>query len=209
MSGRRVLMTVVGLVLAGSAVLAATPLGRDLLFHAMPLRWTGEGERLAQVLRIAPGASVADVGAGNGALIVELARAAGPTGRAYASERTAEKRAAITRRAQGAGVAVSVVEAGDLTTNLPDECCDAITMRMVMHHITDRQEFARQLRRALRAGGRIGIIDFAPGALPHLADDHGVSIEQVVSAFAAAGFEIDARVDDWGGRSFLLVFRRR
>jgi ubiquinone/menaquinone biosynthesis C-methylase UbiE len=196
-------------VLGGGAVFAVTPLGRDLIFHVVPLRWTGEAERLAAALHVRSGSVVADIGAGSGALIVELARMAGPQGRAFASERTPDQRGAIQNRATSAGVAVTTIEAADASTNLPDACCDAITMRMVMHHIADAAAFARDLRRSIRPDGRVGIVDFAPGALPHLADDHGVPPERVVSHFEAAGFEVAARHDDWGGRTYLLVFRPR
>jgi ubiquinone/menaquinone biosynthesis C-methylase UbiE len=209
MSRRGVVTTVVAVALGGAAVFAATPLGRDLTFHVLPLRWTGEAGRLAAVLRIGPGSAVADVGAGSGALIVELSRIAGSNGRAFASERTASQRAAIASRARGAGVAVTIVEAADDGTSLPDACCDAITMRMVMHHIADPPAFARDVRRALRPGGRVGIIDFAPGALPHLAADHGVSAAQVIAQFGTAGFEVADRNDHWGGGNYLIVLRAR
>jgi ubiquinone/menaquinone biosynthesis C-methylase UbiE len=198
-----------GLVLGSGAVFAVTPPGRDLWFHVLPFGWTGEAGRLAAALEVRPGSVVADVGAGNGGLIVELARIAGPRGGAFASERTAEQRAAIDRRAKAAGVAVTVVEAADRATNLPDACCDAIALRMVLHHIADPGVFAEDLRRAIRPGGRVGIIDFAPGALPHLAGDHGVSRERVVSQFEAAGFQVAARDDQWGGRTYLIVFSPR
>jgi ubiquinone/menaquinone biosynthesis C-methylase UbiE len=195
--------------LLGAAVFAATPLGRDLLFHLLPVRWTGEPERLVASLRLTPGQTVADIGAGSGALVVELARVVGPEGRAYATERTPTQRDAIFTRARSARASVTVLEAPDHATNLPDQCCDAIVMRMVWHHIDDPQRYAVDLRRALRRGGRMAIIDFAPGALPHLADDHGVSPEQVMQAFAAAGLDLQSRDDHWGGRSYLLVFGAR
>ena len=188
---------------------AATPLGRDLIFHVVPLGWTGEADRLAATLHVRSGSVIADIGAGNGALIVEMARLVGPQGGAFASERSPEQRRQIHNRSKSAGVAVTTVEAADRSTNLPDACCDAITMRMVMHHIADPVAFARDLRRSIRQDGRVAIIDFPPGALPHLADDHGVAPASVVSPFEAAGFEVAERHDDWGGRTYLLVFRAR
>jgi SAM-dependent methyltransferase len=209
MSFQRIVLIGAGLLLGAGAVFAVTPLGRDLWFHLLPPGWTGEAGRLAAALQVRPGSVVADVGAGNGALIVELARIAGPQGGALASERTAAQRATIEGRAKSAGVAVAVVEAADRGTNLPDSCCDAIAMRLVMHHIADPGVFAKDLRRAIRPGGRVGIIDFAPGALPHLAGDHGVLPERVVSQFEAAGFRVVARDDHWGGRTYLIVFSPR
>ena len=207
MSRRGLLIGVVGVGLAGGVALAVTPFGRDLLFHVVPIRWTDESIRLAFELGLREGSVVADVGAGDGSLIVELARIVGPTGRAIATERSDQQRRRIAKRTASARLwNVSVVEALERTTNLPDECCDAITMRMVLHHIADARSFALDLKRALRPGGRVGIVEFGPGALPHLAGDHGVSAEKVVAAFTSAGFKLTTRDDTWGGRTYLLVF---
>jgi ubiquinone/menaquinone biosynthesis C-methylase UbiE len=148
---------------------------------------------------------VAEIGAGSGALIVELATHVGREGKALATERTAQQREAIAQRARAAGLAISVLEAPDLTTNLPDGCCNAIVMRLVLHHIVDLRPYARSVRRALKLGGRLAIIDFAPGALPHLADNHGVAADLAVAAFREAGFRLVSRDDAWGGRTYLLV----
>lgn len=196
-------------VMVGSGlVFAATPLGRDLLFHALPLSWTGEATRIASALHIGQGSAVADVGAGRGALIEALAQIVGPSGRAFATERTPAQREAIANRAQQAGLNVVVLDAGERVTNLPAACCDAVTLRMVMHHVDDRPALASDLFRAVRPGGRVGIIDFAPGALPHLADDHGVDPTPVVEAFTSAGFTTERLDERWGGRTYLIVFTR-
>lgn len=44
--------------------------------------------RLATALKIGPGTTIANIGAGNGALAVELAAIAGSAGRTFATERT-------------------------------------------------------------------------------------------------------------------------
>lgn len=209
MTWQRIALAGLAVALGGGAVFAATPFGRDVIFHLVPIAWTGEAARLADALGVKPGAVVADVGAGNGALITDLARRVGPGGRAFATERTPDQRAAISARAAGAGVAVTVIAAGDDVTNLPAGCCDAIAMRMVMHHVANPPALARDLRRAVRAGGRVGVIDFNPGALPHLEADHGVSPGAVIAAFDAAGLEVVSRNEQWGGRTYLLVFRAR
>jgi SAM-dependent methyltransferase len=185
---------------------AATPLGRDLLFHVVPVNWTGEGERLAAATGLGPGGVVADIGAGDGALIVELSRTVGPAGAAFATERAPEQRRRIMERADAAGVRVSVVEAGERSTNLADACCDAIVMRMVMHHISDPAAFAKDIRRSLRPGGRVAIVDFAPGVMPHLSADHGLEQSAVLARFTDAGLALLRRDENWGGRTYLLVF---
>jgi ubiquinone/menaquinone biosynthesis C-methylase UbiE len=206
MTRRKLALAAVLTAIGGSAAFVATPFGRDLMFHVLPLRWTGEPERLARALAIGPGSTIADIGAGNGALAIELSRIVGANGQALATERTEEQRQRIAERARASGTTVTVVAAADAATNLPDACCDAVTMRFVMHHIADLPAFARDLRRTLRPGGRAAIIDFAPGAMPHLAAAHGVDQDAVTAAFKEAGFTRSMRDDQWGGRSYLIVF---
>jgi SAM-dependent methyltransferase len=207
MSFKQIALTAAAVMVGSGAVFAVTPLGRDLIYHLVPPSWTGEPDRLAVALQVAPGSVVADIGAGDGAIIVDLARRVGATGHAYASEMTPAQRDRIRARASSAGVPLTIVEGAEDTTNLPDGCCDAVFMRMVMHHVRDAAVFARALQRSLRPGGRLAVIDFAPGALLHLAGSHGIDPAQVVAAFTAAGFTVSSHVDDWGGRNFLIVFR--
>jgi len=47
-------------------------------------------------------------------------------------------------------------------TGLPAGCCDAILLRGVYHHLTEPTAALVSLRRALRPGGRLLVIDFAP-----------------------------------------------
>lgn len=202
------LMVAIVAVTAVVVALALSPLGRDAAFHVAPMAWSSEPQSLADAIGLRPGEDLAEIGAGSGGLVVELARLAGPRSRIYATERTAEQRQAIASRAARAQVAVTVVEAPDLATNLPDACCDAIVMRLVLHHIADARRYAPEIRRALKPGGRLAIIDFAPGALPHLTGDHGIGADVVRAAFLDAGYAVRGRVDDWGGRTYLLVLTR-
>lgn len=80
-------------------------------------------------------------------------------------------------------------------------------MRNVLHHIADRRAYARELRKALKPGGRLAIIDFGPGTFLHLTGGHGVTPEDVVETLTSAGFHEARRIDNWGGRLFLILFR--
>ncbi|MGE3886737.1 MAG: class I SAM-dependent methyltransferase [Vicinamibacterales bacterium] len=176
----------------------------------LPFNWTGEADRLASLLRIGPGTTVADVGAGNGALAVEMARRVGEHGLVYATELSADRREAIAERVSRARLAnVRIVEARDQATGLPDACCDGLYLRTVLHHVADRPAFARALLRAVKPGGRVAIIDFAPGTLWFHGSDHGVRTEDAVRAHAEAGFTLVQQVENWGGGTYALVFERK
>ena len=91
-----------------------------------------EVPQLAELLALKPGMTVADVGAGGGAMSVVMARWLGPGGRVYATDigaaQLAEIRAFVT---QEAVPNVVVLEGAGSSTNLPNDCCDAIFLRDV------------------------------------------------------------------------------
>jgi ubiquinone/menaquinone biosynthesis C-methylase UbiE len=178
-------------------------------FFIAPVAWTREPARLAGVLGIRPGMQVADVGAGSGAHAMAIAEVVGHSGVLFATELSPERRRDIESRAGRASARnVRVIAAPSDETGLADSCCDAIYMRAMLHHIDDRQGFATSAARALRPGGRLAVIDFAPGALWFHGADHGIQANEVLDVFGAAGLRLRQRIDDWGGGMFLLVFER-
>jgi SAM-dependent methyltransferase len=205
----------VGLVLvAGLAGLVAATSG---LYVLLPPGLSGEAGRLADAMDIGPGSHVADVGAGGGSMARALAARVGPGGRVYATELPGPRLEALLRMGARAGAAPVEVVAGSAdATNLPDGCCDAIVMRSVFHHLQDGERFAASLRPALRPGGRLAVIDFAPGDFWHLrsrpdgADSrrggHGITIGDVTAAVGPAGFRLVQIVDPWSGPLFLAVY---
>jgi SAM-dependent methyltransferase len=178
---------------------------RPLVFYVLPFAWTGEADRLAEFLKIRPGNCIAEIGAGAGALAAEMARRVGRDGAVFATELNPVRVAQIARRSARLPQ-LTAVEAAPDATKLPFDCCDAIYMRAVLHHIPAPDAYARELAGAVRPGGRVAIIDFAPGTLFMHGADHGIEAQVVVRAFTAAGLELVGREDNWGGAMYLLAF---
>src|SRR5687768_791574 len=123
--------------------------------------WTGGGfradgpemPRLRQVLALKPGSVVADVGAGKGGLTLALAREVGPSGQVFSSDIDPERLRGLREAVAAAALAnVTVVEAFVSETGLPPNCCDAIVLRRVYHHVTDPSGISASLLRSLRPG---------------------------------------------------------
>ena len=132
-----------------------------------------------------------------------MATIVGGRGEVLATDLDAGRRRAIVDRAARAHAAnVRVIEGAPDRTNLSDHCCDAIYMRTMFHHVTDPAAFARDVVRSVKPGGRIAVIDFAPGRLWFHGRDHGVTPETITSAFTAAGCTLRLRDDHWGGPTF-------
>ena len=191
-------------------VTAAGIIGWRFAYFVFPFAWTGEASRLGERLGIGPGSRVADIGAGDGSMALEIAQLVGDRGEVYASELTAEQREVIAGRlAKAGGASVRVIEASMDSTNLPAGCCDAVYMRTVFHHVEEPAAFARQVRTAVRPGGRVAVIDFAPGSLWFHGADHGVTPGAITAAFEQAGFVRSRPVERWGASLFLLLFEAR
>lgn len=127
----------------------------------------------------------------------------------YATEISAERRQAIAGRVSKAGIPnVRIVAASADATHLPDGCCDAIYLRTVFHHVADTRAFAAALAKAVRPGGRVGVIDFAAGGLWFHGADHGVSAQDVIDAGRQAGLTLVHQTMNWGGGTYLVVFER-
>jgi ubiquinone/menaquinone biosynthesis C-methylase UbiE len=176
---------------------------------------------LAEVLGVTPGMTVADVGAGQGAMSIAFAKWLGPNGKVIASEVSSSALGALrAAKAREKLDTLEIVESGDRLTNLPEGCCDAIFLRDVYHHLTRPEPFNRSLLASLRPGGRLAIIDFAPGqgstpptGLPADRIGHGITADIVEREMTAAGFTHVRTITDWPpGASrrdlFLVLFRR-
>jgi len=180
-----------------------------------------EVPKLAEVLALKPGMIVADVGSGGGAMAVVFAKWLGPSGRVYATdvrpEQLAEIRTAVEREALAN---VVVLEGGARSTNLPDECCNAIFLRDVYHHLTDPQGIDASLLAALKPGGRLAIMDFPPDpgstipdGVPANRGGHGIPTAIIVSELTQAGFRHVSTLSRWPpeddrNRLFLVMFAK-
>ena len=176
-----------------------------------------ERDGIAAALALAPGMTVADVGAGDGRYSVALAERVGPGGHVYATEVDAAEIDRITARARDEGLGnLTAVFGGQEDTGLAAGCCDAILLRLVYHHFTDTAAMRRSLWNALRAGGRIAVIDVPPRKswrqLQGVPDrgGHGIEIAELVRDMSASGFEVVAKDEDWPAEddAYLVVFRR-
>ena len=175
--------------------------------------------RLAEVLELKPGMTVADVGSGGGAVTVVLGTWLGPSGRVFATDITENALRQTRDYATQEGLTnVTVLEGAEAATNLPSACCDAIFMRDVYHHITKPDEFAKSLAASLKPGGRLAIIDFLPragskvfpGVNPNRGG-HGISPAIVVTEVSAAGVTHVKTADHWPEEKdtlFLVLFRK-
>ena len=138
-------------------------------------------------------------------------------GRVYATEIDQEKLKSLK-----AGVAkrklynVTIVESAADDTKLPSSCCDAIFLRRVYHHLTQPQDFDKNLVRALKPGGQLAVIDFPPSpnselvkGVPKNRGGHGIPEKVMVDELISTGLRVEKVIDDWSGRDYCVIFAKR
>jgi ubiquinone/menaquinone biosynthesis C-methylase UbiE len=178
---------------------------------------TDEIARLAELMGWRAGTVAADIGAGDGKYTFAAVERVGAAGKVYATEIDAKKleelRGEVGKRKLGN---VIVVESKEADTNLPAECCEAIFLRHVYHHLTKPVEFDANLVRSLKPGGQLAIIDFAPRAglepvegVPANRGGHGIPQKVVIEEFRRAGLQVKKIVDDWPEGSYCVLFVKR
>jgi ubiquinone/menaquinone biosynthesis C-methylase UbiE len=180
-----------------------------------------DAPHLVGVLGLKPGMAVADIGTGGGAMSVVLGKWIG-SGRVYATDITESALQTTREYAKKEGLTnVTVIEGGADRTNLPPQCCDALFLRHVYHHITAIDAFNISLLASLKPGGRLAIIDFVPRkgsplpeGVPANRGGHGIPPSVVIEEMKTAGFTYVRTVEDWppgkkGAALFLTLFTKR
>jgi ubiquinone/menaquinone biosynthesis C-methylase UbiE len=160
--------------------------------------------KLVEVLELKPGMTIADVGAGGGAVTVVLGKWIG-SGQVLATDINPRTLQTIRDYVEKEGLKnVRVIEGAAASTNLPAACCDAIVMRDVYHHITAIDAFNKSLLESVKPGGRVAIIDFVarpksalPEGVPANRGGHGIPSAVVVDELKAAGFTYLRTIDNW------------
>lgn len=164
---------------------------------------------ILEMLGPAPFQSLLDLGTGTGRMIELLAPL---YVRATGIDTSREMLAVARANLDAAGLNRAHVRQGDIMNpDLPGEAADVITLHQVLHYLDDPQRAIREAARALRPGGRMLIVDFAPHDLEFLRDEHahlrlGFTMEQVAGWLENAGLELrDQRKLDAGAKGGLVV----
>ncbi len=161
-------------------------------------------DEVIRTLRLGPEAAVADIGSGTGYFAVRLARAV-PKGRVYGADLEPGMVKFLNERAAREGLPnLRSVQAAPESPNLPDPV-DVVLLVDTYHHIARRPAYFEALRKQLRPGGRVAIVDFtldSPTGPPRRAR---IAPETVKSEMARAGYRL-AEEHGFLPHQYFLVF---
>ncbi len=141
------------------------------------------------LLNIAPGAKVADIGAGTGYFLPYLSAAVGNNGKVHALDVEQSlvdhmnKRILRQKLTNALSRLISVSDPG-----LVNGSTDLILIVNTWHHIAGRMAYGAKLKNALTAGGKVAIVDYTQESPMGPPKQHRLSASEVVSELSAAGF---------------------
>jgi ubiquinone/menaquinone biosynthesis C-methylase UbiE len=166
-------------------------------------------DEVVSKLRLKPGQTVADIGAGTGLFEGALANAVTPAGTVYAVDVEQGLLDHILQRAADLKVSNVRVVLGKFTDPaLPGRAIDLALINDVLHHIEDRPTYLKNLAGYLKPTGRIAVIDFRPGQGGHLNQPElRITKEQTDAWMAAAGLTRAEELDLFPDKFFVIYSR--
>jgi ubiquinone/menaquinone biosynthesis C-methylase UbiE len=170
-----------------------SPLNLGVLEGADREQWN-KPEQIMDALKIADGSKVAEIGAGGGWFTLRLARRVNQRGLVYAEDVQPEMIEAIRRRVQRESLTnVRTVLGTTKDSRLPHEL-DAILINGAYNEMENPVAVLKDAAQSLKPQGRIGIVDFSPGAGgPGPEPDQRVDPETVIKQATAAGLKVISR----------------
>jgi len=161
-------------------------------------------DRVMELLGVAPGKVVADIGAGSGWFTVRAATRVGPSGMVYAEDINPEAIDYIAARASREKLENVRPILGSIDDpKLPANSVDAVLILKTYHEFASPVSLMEKLKLSLRPGGKVGIIDRNGNGT-----DHGIMPEIVEREMSRAGFRRVGKYDftKSDGQDYFLIF---
>ena len=158
--------------------------------------------RVMDILGIAPGKTVADIGAGSGWFTVRAAKRVRDTGTVYAVDINPEAIRYIESRIRKENLRNVKPILGRPDNPLLPGTVDAVLLLKTYHEVAQPIVLLRNLRASLSPGTKVGVIDRNGNG-----ENHGVARDIVIREANAAGYQL-LEQDDFvkDGTDYFLVF---
>lgn len=177
--------------------------------------------RTVDLAELKSGDAVLDVGCGTGTLLIEAAKRIGPSGLLHGVDRSPEMLAHAARKAGAEHIRANFREASSDRLPFAEASFDVVFCTLMLHHLPAPMQVATvaEMRRVLRPGGRIVIVDmqrvkkvsalFSHIGLLHLFRSRATlpDWQKIEEVLAQLGVNLAARRGVWGETVCALVGR--
>lgn len=176
------LLRIIGVVLLSASAHAQDAVKRDShqmhQLHRDPKSYIGALEdpkrdvyqkplEVIHALGLKPGEIIADIGAGSGYFTFHLARHVGEKGKVYAVDVSPEMVRHVNRRIRDSKTTNAVAVLADPDDPLlPDQSVNRFFICDVWHHVDNPTKYLALMKKMLKPGGEIVMIDFHKKELP-------------------------------------------
>ena len=177
--------------------------------------WLVRPERIAEenpdgaldAMNIRPGMTVADLGSGVGYMTLRMAKRVGPTGKIYGVDLQPGMLTELQKNAKAAGITnVESILSEPTDPKLPAGKIDMILMVDVYHEISQPQVMLRKLRQALKADGRLVLLEYrAEDPSIPINPEHKMTVEQVRREIEPEGFHLQTPIETLPRQHLLIL----
>jgi SAM-dependent methyltransferase len=167
---------------------------------------------IVQALDLAPGMDIADIGAGTGLFLEPFVGAAGPEGKVWAVDISPGMVEHLDARIAEAGWDnAAALLCTEKSAELPEASVDLVFICDTYHHFEYPMHTVASLRKAVRPGGRVAIVEFVRDPDNEWVMNHvRCSQADVIAEMEAAGFRFLGEREVPGlEENYLVFFERR
>ena len=162
-------------------------------------------------LKLKPGMTVADLGAGVGYMTAKMAKRVGPTGKVYASDLQPEMLVKLRDNMAKAHLTNVIPVQGDVdSTHLPAATMDLVLLVDVYHEFSHPQEMLRQIRATLKDDGRLVLLEYRKEdpRIP-IREEHKMSVAEVKLELEAEGFRLSQVIESLPRQHILILTKAK
>jgi ubiquinone/menaquinone biosynthesis C-methylase UbiE len=166
-------------------------------------------EGALDAIRLKPGMTVAEVGAGTGYVALRMAKRVGPSGKVYANDLQPQMLVLLRNNAAKGGITnVETVLGSETDPKLPPGQMDLIILVDVYHEFSQPQKMLQGIRRALKPDGRLVQLEYRKEdpAIPIL-PDHKMSVAEAKTEVEAEGFKLEPVIETLP-RQHILIYTK-
>ncbi len=149
-------------------------------------------------LKIKKGQVVADIGAAGGYFARRFSRVVGPSGRVLAVDIDIQALSHLALLAAEDGLTnLDTVHASSDDPRLNPNSAHLVFFCNTLHHIGNRADYLKRLKRVLKPGGRVAVVDFFKRDLPvgPRSLSHKLGRAEAIETFHEAGYRIVEEYD--------------